>query len=170
MIGIVKNVVRHIGRLQMELRPSIIDDFGVIEALDWYCQDYMAIYRNIKVEQCMRVSENLIPERLKIIIFRIVQEAFNNITKHSGADSIRLALESEAHILTLVIEDNGCGLDASAAGTSRRKGSGLGLASMRERTELSAGSFTITSSPESGTRIECQWDCRTVQGLEDTQA
>lgn len=170
VIGIVKKVVRLIGRLQMELRPSIIDDLGVIEALDWYCQDYLKVYRHVAVEKHIRTSENLIPERLKIVIYRIVQEAFNNVTKHSGANRISLCLESEADILTLVIEDNGQGFDPSANGNLKRRDSGLGLVSMRERTELSAGSFNITSLPGSGTRIECQWDCEMVQGLEDNPA
>ncbi len=167
VIGIVKKVVRLIGRLQMELRPSIIDDLGVIEALDWYCQDYMTVYSQIEVLRHIRTSESLIPERLKIVIYRIVQEAFNNIAKHSGANRVLLTLESEENMLSLVVEDNGCGFDARDAGTGRRKGSGLGLVSMRERAELSAGSFSLTSLPERGTRIECQWDCRMVQGLED---
>jgi len=170
VIGIVKKVVRLIGRLQMELRPSIIDDLGVIEALDWYCQDYMKVYRHVEVEKRVRTSENLIPERLKIVIYRIVQEAFNNVTKHSGANRISLCLESEADILTLVIEDNGQGFDPPATGNVKRRDSGLGLVSMRERAELSAGSFNSTSLPGSGTRIECQWDCEMVQGLEDNPA
>lgn len=169
VVGLIKNTVRLIGRLQMELRPSIIDDFGIIEALDWYCQDYMTIYRRVTVQQRIQVNEKSIPQYLHIIIYRIVQEAFNNIAKHSGADRIHLTLKSEGDILTLTIADNGEGFDAfSSPGPDKRKG--LGLVSMRERAELSAGSFHISSSAENGTRIECQWDCQMVRRLEEIPA
>lgn len=158
VIGIVKNVVRLIGRIQMELRPSMIDDLGVIEAVDWYCQEYMNIYKHIRVDQRIRTSENMIPERLKIVIYRVIQEALNNIARHSGAETVVLLIESEGTTLRLVIEDNGRGFDPDSVAADKRVGSGLGLVSMRERTELALGEFTLRSSPGRGTLIEGLWD------------
>ncbi len=158
VIDIVKNIAGHIGRIQMELRPSMIDDLGIIEAIDWYCQEYMRIYCHITVKQHIRTTEECIPAPLVMAMYRIVQEALNNIAKHSGADTILLTIESDERSLRLVIEDNGSGFDPESITAKRRAGSGLGLVSMQERVELSAGSFDIITAPSEGVRIICEWD------------
>lgn len=175
-VSMVKNVVQNISRIQIELRPSIIDDLGIIDAIDWYCMKYTKIYRHITIHKNMYTSKSLIPSALKIVVYRIIQESFNNIAKHSGATNIHLLLESEINTFKLKVEDDGCGipfdilynLDKPGSNVkTQHPGGGLGLVSMRERVELTAGKFSLEST-DKGTSITCLWDCDVVNGLAET--
>jgi signal transduction histidine kinase len=99
-------------------------------------------------------------------MFRILQEAFNNVAKHSGADRIRLRLTREPPALVLEIEDNGKGIEAGRLkhGTS----AGVGLSSMRERARASGGTLAVVSEPDRGTRVRVEWpiDAAGAEGFE----
>ena len=84
-------------------------------------------------------------------MFRIVQEAFNNVARHSGADSVVLDLHGGETAITLAIEDNGRGFAEGAAAP------GMGLANMRERALLSGGTFALQTNPGEGTRLTFAW-------------
>ncbi len=156
VIRLVKEIGRNVRRIQSELRPLIIDDLGLLAALDWYCSEYQKIYRQISVEKNITICEEDIPGELKIVLFRIIQEAFNNIAKHSGAANIWLTLSSSDGI-SLRVDDNGCGiLPEILEAAEDLQSTGLGLISMRERTELSNGKFTLISSAD-GTSLICHW-------------
>lgn len=159
VIDIVKKIARHIGKIQMELRPSILDDLGVVEAVDWYCQEYRRVFHHIKLTQHIHTTEELIPKQLGIVIYRVVQEALNNIAKHSEASKVELSLTYEDETLLLRIEDNGKGFDLDSFISTRRdrKSHCLGLVSMRERIELSEGKYSIFTAPSEGTCIEAEW-------------
>ena len=104
------------------------------------------------------------PDLLKTVIYRVLQEALNNIVKHSKADLVRLSLRRTDGTIELVIEDNGVGFDVREALTVERARRGLGLASMEERTELSGGSFAIPSDKRAGTTIRASWPLQQSQG------
>jgi signal transduction histidine kinase len=95
-----------------------------------------------------------VPDNLKTVLYRILQEAFNNVAKYSGADRAKIRLMGTENEITLSIEDNGQGFDSSMAGSARR---GFGLTSMRERAELSGGTLRIESGKGRGTRILASW-------------
>jgi signal transduction histidine kinase len=98
-----------------------------------------------------------VPDPLKIVAFRITQEAMNNIAKHSGADRVRLLLRKVDGRMELLLEDNGRGFDPLETFSADGTGRGLGLSSMRERVELSGGSFSIESAQGKGTIIRASW-------------
>jgi signal transduction histidine kinase len=100
-----------------------------------------------------------VPDSLKIVIFRIIQEALNNIAKHSQADQVDLSLKVTDGTLDLAIEDNGVGFDLDKVVSDKEFDIGLGLASMKERTTLSNGAFSIESQKGSGTSIRASWQC-----------
>jgi len=100
------------------------------------------------------VNEADIPELLKVVIFRITQEAVHNIAKHAGANNVSLQLTHQDDGLELSIQDDGKGFDYAQTAAV---GSGLGLKSMRERAELTGGTFTIDSHPRRGTAISVLW-------------
>jgi len=95
-----------------------------------------------------------------IVIYRILQEAMNNIGKHSKANAVVLSLRKSAGSIELAIRDNGQGFDPSEAHSHSGKGRGLGLDSMRERVELSGGSYVIDSTRAAGTAIRAFWSVR----------
>jgi signal transduction histidine kinase len=96
---------------------------------------------------------------LKVVIFRVLQEAVNNAAKHSSADLVRLSLRRTGDAVELSVQDNGSGFEFAKTGTKDASRKGLGLASMKERTELSGGSFAIDSTLGSGTTIRASWSC-----------
>jgi signal transduction histidine kinase len=94
---------------------------------------------------------------LKIVIFRILQEALNNVAKHSRATVATVSLQKSNGLLQLTVEDNGTGFDPKAILQTEERSWGMGLGSMRERAELSGGTFSIEPSPGIGTRVQATW-------------
>jgi signal transduction histidine kinase len=98
-----------------------------------------------------------VPEFLKAVAYRIAQEALNNILKHSKADLVSLSLRKTNNAIELTIQDNGQGFDVQEVLSMESSMRGLGLSSMRERAELSGGSFVIESARGKGTVIRASW-------------
>ncbi|TAK66363.1 MAG: PAS domain S-box protein [Bacteroidetes bacterium] len=150
----IDNKVVDVRRLSMHLRPSTLDDFGLSTALMRLCEDYQKTYRI----RCYFNAKGLLYERfsaeVEIAVYRITQEALNNVVKHSKAKKARVSVSWNNPMLNLKIEDNGIGLEPAKTWGARTNGSGLGLVSMRERSELVNGIFHIFSQPGTGTRID----------------
>jgi PAS domain S-box-containing protein len=156
-ISLTQNTMEDVRRMIMDLRPSVLDDLGLIETVDWFCRQFKGIYPDIGIEKKITVKEDQIPDTLKIVIFRLLQEAFHNIGKYSKADYVKLSFVCKRGALELTIEDNGEGFDIIST-LSRESGvRGLGLTSMKERTEFSGGSFSIRSKIGKGTAIRASW-------------
>lgn len=156
-IGWTRLMIDEIRRLMTELRPPVIDDMGIIAALQWFFRQYRTTYPEIHVEVQIGIEEQDIPEPLRIVIFRITQEAFHNIAKYSNAEYVDFALIKRDNAIILTIEDNGDGFDLETVLSQVGDGQGLGLTSMKERAELSGGSFTIRSVPGTGTVLSAEW-------------
>jgi PAS domain S-box-containing protein len=139
-------------RIQMDLHPSILEDLGIAPALAWFCRKFETTYP-LKIEQKVAIKESEIPKSLKGAIYRISQEAFNNVAKHSRANLVHLSLQKNSNTIELIIRDNGQGFEWTVD-TPRK---GLGLSSMKERTEVSGGTFSIESAQGKGTVIRASW-------------
>jgi len=157
IIPLIQATVNETRRIAMGLRPSTLDDIGISETLYWFCRQYENIYKNIRILKLIEVEEDQIPETLKTVIFRVIQESLNNVAKHSGADRVQLSLQQQGHTVKLIVEDNGSGFDSEKSLPQNAAGRGLGLAGMRERIELSGGIFTLETAPEHATRICAVW-------------
>ena len=159
VIPIIQGTMEEARRIQMALRPSVLDDLGILATINWFCRQFESTYSHIRTRKEINIEEGEVPDSLKTVIFRVLQEATNNITKHSKADRINLLLRKMDGAIELEIQDNGDGFDLKEAlariGTNR----GLGLSSMRERAEISGGLFSIESSKGSGTVIRASWPC-----------
>ncbi|MDH3829969.1 MAG: PAS domain S-box protein, partial [Desulfobacterales bacterium] len=157
IIPLIRATVDETRRIAMGLRPSTLDDIGISETIYWFCQQYESIYKNIRILKLIEIVEDQIPETLKTVIFRVLQECLNNVAKHSGADRVQLSLQQQGNSVELIIEDNGSGFDSEKPLPQSATGRGFGLASMRERIELSGGIFTLETAPEQATRICAVW-------------
>lgn len=149
--------IEEIRRIMTDLRPPVLDDMGVIAALDWFFRQYRTTYPKIHVEAEIGIEEQDIPEPLRIVIFRIVQEAFHNIAKYSKAEYVDFSLVKLDDVIRLTVEDNGEGFDLQEVLSNIGERKGIGLASMQERAELSGGSFTIRSVQGTGTVVNVTW-------------
>ena len=160
IIPVVQESIDECRRIQMDLRPSMLDDLGLLPTLSWFCRRFETIYSRIRIEQKVGIEEGEIPNPLKIVIYRVIQEAMNNIAKHSQADSVCLSFRKRDDKMELVLQDNGRGFDQEKAHSRESTRRGLGLSSMRERVELSWGSFAIESTEGKGTVIRASWPLR----------
>jgi signal transduction histidine kinase len=157
LVSRVKDSIQETRRIMADLRPSVLDDLGILAAINWFCREYQETYSHIHIEKKIDIPEGRVPDSLKTVIFRILQEALNNIAKHSKAEFVEILLKEIGSKIELAIQDNGQGFDLEnnlSEGGSRK---GLGLLSMRERAELSGGSFSIESIVGEGTRICASW-------------
>jgi signal transduction histidine kinase len=156
LIPLIQNTIEGTRRIQSHLRPSILDDFGILSTITWFCRQFVSTYSAIGIKQEIALEEDEISDDLKTIIFRILQEAMNNIAKHSQANEVLISLKNEDQEIEFTVQDNGIGFKMEEALQRRNPCRGLGLDSMRERTELSGGTFIIESS-DSGTVIRARW-------------
>jgi PAS domain S-box-containing protein len=155
----VQYAIDELRRITMDLRPSILDDLGVLVTMNWFCRDFQKIYSAIHIDKTIDLQEDEIPQPLKIVLFRVLQEAMNNIAKHSKASLVTISIKKGRSAIELAIDDNGKGFGLPASESGGRSKSGFGLSSMRERVEVSGGSFHINSVEGKGTSIRASWPC-----------
>ena len=142
--------------IYMGLRPSMLDSVGLLSTLEWLRRECMKLYPGRHIELETGVAEEEIPESLKVNIFRIAQEALNNVAKHSRAEWVDVSLSKNCDGIELAISDDGVGMNPAQLLRAGADGT-LGLTSMRERAELTGGSFFIESAPGEGTTIRACW-------------
>ncbi|MFP5213860.1 MAG: response regulator [Acidobacteriota bacterium] len=157
LVPTIQYAIEEVRRIYTHLRPSLLDDLGILATIGWFCREFQKVYSTIRIEKRLEVQEEDIPESLKVVIYRVMQEAMNNLAKYSGADTVNLSLVKTNQHLELTIRDNGCGFDPKETLSSGNRERGLGLASMMERAKLSGGDLTIESAREKGTVIHAFW-------------
>lgn len=157
IVTMIQKTMSEVRRVTMDLRPATLDNRGIVATINWFCREFQNVYSYISVEKNITLKEGDIPQRLKTTIFRIIQEGFNNIAKHSQADKISLSLRKAGHTIQLTIEDNGHGFDVQEALALEGSRRGLGLASMRERVEITDGVFSVRSEVGRGTTLRATW-------------
>jgi len=157
LLPIIQASIEESRRIQMDLRPSVLDDLGIIATLSWFSREFQQTYPNIRIEKEMNIQENELSDPLKTVIYRMSQEALNNIAKHSKANLVRLSIGKKGDSIELTIQDNGVGFNLEEILAQEWPKRGLGLTSMRERAELSGGSFAIESTIGKGTTIKAAW-------------
>jgi signal transduction histidine kinase len=115
------------------------------------------MHPGIRIEKDIAIQEDDVPDPLKIVIYRILQEATSNVARHSRANRVHLSLKEEAGCLELRIHDNGVGFDPEDLTSPERLDRGLGVTSMKERAELSNGTFWVDARQGAGTTIRASW-------------
>jgi signal transduction histidine kinase len=142
---LAENCVNEVRNMALLLRPSMLDDLGLVAALDWQAREVSKRTGMLVDTVDENVSENL-PEEYKTCVYRIVQEALNNCSKHAYAKNVRVVVRQEPNHLRVSIEDDGKGFDASRV-------RGLGLVGMNERVSQMGGVLKVESDPARGTRL-----------------
>ncbi|MDW7709204.1 MAG: PAS domain S-box protein [Deferrisomatales bacterium] len=157
VVARLQGAVEEVRRIGMALRPSLLDDLGLLATIGWFSREFRETYPGVSLESRVNLQEADVPEPLKIVVFRVLQEALNNVAKHSGAGSVRVRFEKAEGELRLEVEDDGVGFDVKGAVSLRSTRRSLGLDSMRERTQLAGGRFWVDSAPGGGTRVQASW-------------
>jgi two-component system sensor histidine kinase UhpB len=141
--------------LSHDLRPTILDDVGLISALQWFAAEYERTYGSRVVVQAEPETERRLPPEVELVLFRIAQEALTNCGKHAQATRVDVSLRFAGGTAQLVIEDNGKGFDPQQVPGPTRQGR-LGLYGMHERIGLLGGTLTVDAFPGRGTRISAE--------------
>jgi len=156
----IQLAIDEVRRIAMDLRPSMLDDLGVLPTLGWFCREFQKVYPGVELDLALDIREQDVPEGLTTAIYRIVQEAMSNIARHAQAKRARVALQHRDGTVTLRIEDDGDGFDIGRGSISVSDHCGLGLRTMRERAESTGGSFRMESERGKGTRLFINWSSR----------
>jgi signal transduction histidine kinase len=151
-VTIVERALQKVRNLSLELRPSLLDDLGLVSALRWYVDRQAQLGGFSAHFSAGSLSAQLAPH-LETICFRVAQEALTNVIRHAGAGTVTVALSQQNRELELVIADDGCGFDLAVAREAAAYGTNLGLIGMEERAALGNGRLQIESAPGRGTTV-----------------
>jgi signal transduction histidine kinase len=148
MLGLVDGTIASTQRLATELRPGILDDLGLVPAIQWQVEEFG---RRTGVPATLRIDGEPLPldDRIATTAFRVLQESLTNIARHARASAVTVALQLNAGGLALEVHDDGVGIEPTARGDSHA----LGLLGMRERAVRCGGQFTIEPRAGGGTTV-----------------
>lgn len=149
--ALVGRMVDDLHRVIYDLRPSMLDDLGLLPAIRWYAERLTK--RGVSVQfEFPEAPPDLTPEA-RIAVFRVVQEALSNVERHARAETVLVGCDVSPGELTIEVEDDGVGFDPDEMRQPRESGQGLGLLGMRERLALLGGTLNVESQPGNGTRV-----------------
>jgi signal transduction histidine kinase len=147
MCRLIDKNIEDVRGLAFRLRPGVLDDLGLVDALDWYTTDFERRTEIICVFEYDKVPP--LSETVATAAYRITQEAITNVARHAFANRVEVMLKARNGTLILEVADDGRGFYSPDLSDSE----GLGIAGMRERAALVNGTLEVVSQPEKGTRV-----------------
>ncbi len=147
---LLDGVDQQIRRLSHELRPTLLDDLGLVPAIEFLSAG-VAKRSGLQI-RFRHLNVKRLPAALETVLYRVVQEALNNVTKHARAKAVRIQLSSSNNIVLCTVADDGVGFDPRAFKTGTRE-RGLGLIGIREKLQPLGGTVRLISSPGRGTKL-----------------
>lgn len=144
----LNDTIKSIRRISAELRPSLLDDLGLIAALEWHLKE-VSLKLGIQITFSAKINEPELPESTKTSLFRIVQESLTNVARHAQASHVAVVLTEKENTLLLTITDNGIGMDLQEMKHTKT----MGIVGMRERAMMMGGVFSVEGRPDKGTVI-----------------
>lgn len=148
----IRDTLQEVRRFSRDLRPSILDDLGLLPALEWVTEDLKNTYWVEADLKVLGAERRLFPET-ELLLFRIVQEALRNIAKHAKATRAEVEIKFDENKITITVSDNGKGFEPPENLGALTPTGKLGLAGMQERVQLLGGSVRLESKPGKGTKI-----------------
>ena len=153
--SIITVLTQQVRALSLNLRPSVLDDLGLVAAVSWYIREQV---ETAGLHVVLDIEKNL--PRLSALretaCFRVLQGAITNIMRHAQAQEAQVELRQTDSKVVLIIRDDGLGFDVQAARQAALKGKSLGLLGMEERIRLAGGKMSISSTPERGTQVRVE--------------
>jgi signal transduction histidine kinase len=150
----IQEAAESIRTISMDLRPAILDDLGVVSALQWFCREFALVYPTLEISEQFEVQNHEVPDRLATVVYRCAQELLNNVAKHASATRVQVRLSQAEGALDFQVSDNGVGF-AQISRESPHRGSGL--RNLHERAKLTGGTFEITPAEGGGTIARLAW-------------
>jgi signal transduction histidine kinase len=151
--GYLKSTIDELRHISARLRPKDLDSLGLRGAIHEICRRIEGQYQGMSVSPQFHIEEEDVSDAIKLVIYRIMQEAVTNAAKHASAKNVLITVAKDGNCVHLSIEDDGCGFDPKTIGEAKFPGGGYGLKNMQDRAELNNGSLHVTSTPGAGTRV-----------------
>jgi signal transduction histidine kinase len=152
--AMAEQVGREIHQLASELRPASLDELGLSRALSGYLDSWAERSSTPVDFLSSGIDEPRLPRVVETTLYRVVQEAMNNVFKHAAAKSVSVSIERRGSMVLAIVEDDGLGFDSEVPPSNNP--ARLGIAGMRERAVIAGGTLTIESSAGGGTTVRLQ--------------
>ena len=156
-ISILQDAIQDVRTLAMELRPTTLDEFGIVKTIDWICREFSNEYNKISLDANIEVEEEEIPSALKTIIYRVIRDGLDSIGEQELATKVSLRVSRHENNLILCIEDNAVAYHPER--DDRNSEQNVALATIKERVILTGGIFKVTSNRQGGTIMTAEWPC-----------
>jgi signal transduction histidine kinase len=154
-LGLVDATLQTIEDVMADLRPPLLEEYGLGAALGWYAEEFgKRTNTPVELEDLARERIRQLPREAAVALFRIAQEALTNVAKHADARRVWLRLEADGGQLRFSIRDDGNGFDPATS--SQARATRLGMTTMRERVVAAGGSLEVESAPGKGTTVKVQ--------------
>jgi signal transduction histidine kinase len=148
MSDLVDTTIQDVRRIATELRPGMLDDLGLVPAMEWQLQEFQK-RSGIACRFTSSLEEVALNAEETTVLFRILQETLTNVARHASATSVQVSLDEDQGYVRLRVQDNGRGITDGEVSGSRS----FGLLGMRERVLLRSGEFSIHGTPGQGTTV-----------------
>lgn len=158
---LVHELIQKVRRISLDLRPSVLDDLGLLPALEWYFERYTQQTGIVVDFDPQNLERQRFSNEIEITIFRIVQESLTNVARHAGVENVFVRLKTRPGEINLVIEDEGAGFSIE----EQKAGNSSGLTGMAERARLLQGEMLIQTQPGQGTRIQVRIPYHVEEGI-----
>ena len=146
-------ILKEVRSLALQLRPSVLDDLGLLAALRHYLKGYQSRFRLVVDFHALGLDDQRMSPEVETALFRIAQQALTNVAQHAQAHSVTVLLENRGTSVQLIVEDDGQGFDVDHVMDARPHEGNLGLYGMQERAALLGGTLTVESTPGRGTSL-----------------
>jgi signal transduction histidine kinase len=157
-LSALHGAIEEVQEMATELRPSSLDELGLLPTIRWYCREFEHLHPDIRIEKEISLQERDIPEELKIVIYRIIEAVLKDIGNDARKDRIRLRLQPNGKLIILAIDD----IPQDAASVATAPGAGtlnprMRFAAAQERTTLSGGAFSAAFNHDGGITLHASW-------------
>lgn len=166
----IRDTADELRRISCNLSPPHLNDADIRDALCSLCDDFAMQYPDVELRCDIEIGDNEVPDVTKTAIYRIVQEALHNISKHANADQVTVSLKRDRSDILLSVADDGEGFSGDYTGGRASIEAGFGLRNMCERAEATTATFDVSSTPSAGTVISARWTYEVLQSLRGDEA
>jgi len=151
----IQEIANQVQMIGMHLWPATLDE-GILATISWFCREFQRTHPEIQIDTHIHIEEDVVPRFLKYVIYKILQEALNNVVRYSKANLFQLFLSKRDATIELTIQDDSQSFDMEREVLAGSR-LALGFESMRERTEITCGAFAIEPVIGKGTIIRASW-------------
>jgi PAS domain S-box-containing protein len=158
----IQHLIDEVHAISKNLHPSILHDLGFNTAVRAFCRETRESFPGITIHSSVDISDADIPEKLKIVLYRVIQEGVTNAARHAAPDSIHVRLKKTRNAISLTIQDNGRGFDPKTLHNELLPGKGMGLKNIQDRAEIYEGTFDLDTAIGRGTVLKFTWPLQAI--------